>query len=136
LYGRRCGVAFRGEGAKNGRGKSKVGEIGQSGNSLSVLECRQYVRVNAVRGVGRRPARSGLSRCRQGIKTGPDSTAAVVHSRRAGHVSTPEHEHCILNMLTDTPGIKCRAADPAGSASGLGYERRSEIASSPRSSSP
>jgi hypothetical protein len=50
----------------------------------------------------------------------------VVHSRRAGHVSTPEHEHCILNMLTDTPGIKCRAADLAGSASGLGYGRTAE----------
>ena len=55
--------------------------------------------------VGRRPARLGLSRCRQGIKTGPASTALVVRSRRPDHVtSTEEHEHCTPNMLADLPG--------------------------------
>src|SRR6266481_4558454 len=37
------------------------------------------------------------------------------------HVSTQEHEHCIANMLTDTPGIKCRAADLVGSCLGSGF---------------
>jgi hypothetical protein len=40
--------------------------------------------------VGRRPARLGLSRCRQGIKTGPASTASVVRSRRPDHVTQPK----------------------------------------------
>jgi hypothetical protein len=48
-------VAFGGEGAKDRRGKSKVGEIGQGGDSLSVLGCRQCVRMNALRGSGDDP---------------------------------------------------------------------------------
>src|SRR6266851_6244552 len=39
--------------------------------------------------VGRRPARLGLSRCRQGIKTGPASTVSVVRSRKPDHVTQP-----------------------------------------------
>ena len=51
-------------------GKSKVGETGQVGNGLSVSVCQQCVRVNALR--DRETTRAiRLSRCPQGIKTGP-----------------------------------------------------------------
>src|SRR4029077_20480392 len=45
------------------------------------------------------PARSGLSRCRQGIKTGPDSTVWVVHSRRTGHVTQTRstNTECVIS---------------------------------------
>ena len=83
-----CRVAFCGERAKDRRGKSKVGETGQVGNSLSVSVCRQCVRVNALR--GRETTRAIRAvQMSAGDKDRSASTASVVRSRRPDHVTQP-----------------------------------------------
>ena len=85
---RGCRVAFCGERAKDRRGKSKVGETGQVGNSLSVSVCRQCVHVNALR--GRETTRAIRAvQMSAGDKDRSASTASLVRSRRPDHVTRP-----------------------------------------------
>lgn len=71
--------------------------------------------------VGRRPARLGLSRCRQGIKTGPASTASVVRSRRPDHVTQPRSTNtarliCWQICRNQVPAALSAARGRAGAA--------------------
>src|SRR4029077_9795838 len=70
-----------------------------------------------MRGIGRRPARLGLSRWRQGIKTGPLPPRRWFAHAGPDHVTqTEEHEHCTIDMLTNLPESRTCGV--------LGYPRR------------
>jgi hypothetical protein len=104
LNRRRRRVAFCGEGPKDRRGKSKVGEIAQGGDALSLLGCRQCVRMNAMRGRETiRAIRAVQISAGDKDRSGFHRVGGSLRQARSRD-STEEHEHCTPNMLADLPG--------------------------------